>query len=212
MLKRLDIRQTLMTLRRALLLGLMLVLAWPSLALAQFSDSYNFLKAVRDKDGTKVTELTGKPGSTIVNTRDFSTGQTALHIVVERRDSGWLAFLLAKGANANLVDNEGTTPLMLATRLRFIEGAEALLDKGAQVDKPNGGGETPLIRAVQLRDLPLIRLLVSKGANPDKRDALAGMSARDYAIRDGRSQAILDILDSAKKETKARGPVQGPVF
>ncbi|MGD9811547.1 MAG: ankyrin repeat domain-containing protein [Sphingobium sp.] len=185
---------------------------FPAVATAQFSDSYNFLKAVRDRDGAKVMEIIGRPGSTTVNTRDLSTGETALHIVVDKRDTTWLTFLLGKGANPNLTDNEGTTPLMLATRLRFIEGAEILLDHGAQVDKTNSSGETPLIRAVQLRDTPMIRLLVSKGASPSKRDTLAGMSARDYAVRDGRSQAIIDILDNAKKGASESKPVQGPVF
>lgn len=198
--------------RRVISSAILTLIFWPGIAFAQFSDGYNFLKAVRDRDGTKVTEILGKPGSTIVNTRDASTGQTALHIVVERRDSAWLGFLLSKGANPNVTDGQGTTPLMLATRLRFIEGAQTLLDNGAQVDRANDSGETPLIRAVQLRDLPLIRLLVSKGANPDKADTLAGMSARDYAKRDGRSQSILDILDNAKTDSSKRGPVQGPVF
>ncbi|MCB2015443.1 MAG: ankyrin repeat domain-containing protein [Sphingobium sp.] len=201
-----------MKIKSSLCLALAFTLASPTVALAQFSDSYNFLKAVRDKDGGKVTEITGKPGSTIVNTRDRSTGETALHIVTQRRDVAWLDFMIAKGANPNLTDNEGTTPLMLATRLRFVEGAEKLIAGGAQVDKTNNSGETPLIRAVQMRDMPLIRLLVSKGANPNKADALAGMSARDYAVRDGRSQAIIDILDSADKKAKPKGPVQGPVF
>ncbi len=198
--------------RRAISSAILALLFWPAVALAQFSDGYNFLKAVRDRDGAKVSEILGKPGSTIVNTRDASSGQTGLHIVVERRDSAWLQFLLAKGANPNLTDGQGTTPLMLATRLRFIEGAQVLLDSGAQVDKANDSGETPLIRAVQLRDLPLIRLLVSKGANPDKADTLAGMSARDYAQRDNRSQSILDILNEAKGGGTKRGAVQGPVF
>ena len=178
------------------------------------SDGYNFLKAVREKDGVKVTELTGKPGSTIINTRDPSTGETGLHIVVQRRDGGWLQFLLAKGADPNIVDSSGTTPLMLATRLRYADGAETLLANGARVDKTNSSGETPLIRAVQLRDIPLIRLLVKNGANPDKPDALAGMSARDYAERDGRNEMILSLLDSAEKTEikKSKGPVQGPVF
>jgi len=187
----------------------------PGVAMAQFSDSYNFLKAVRDKDGAKVTEIISKPGTTIINTRDNSTGQTALHIVAERRDAGWMSFLLAKGANPNMTDAQGNTPLMVATRLRFVEGAQVLLDSGAQVDKTNDSGETPLIRAVQLRDLPLIRLLISKGANPNKADTLAGMSAHDYAERDGRSQAILDILDNGKPGSATpgkSGPVQGPVF
>lgn len=197
---------------RAVAFALTSLTMWPTVALAQFSDSYNFLKAVKDRDGAKVMEIIGKPGSTIVNTRDIQSGETALHIVVQRRDSGWLQFLLAKGAKPDLADQGGTTPLMLATRLRFIEGAQLLLDSGAQVDRANDGGETPLIRAVQMRDLPLIRLLVSRGANPDKRDTLAGMSARDYAIRDGRSQVILDILDSAKSKPGKSGPVQGPAL
>ncbi|GLS99655.1 hypothetical protein GCM10007897_10370 [Sphingobium jiangsuense] len=202
---------------RVLSSALVALSLWPAVAMAQFSDSYNFLKAVRDKDGAKVTEIISKPGSTIINTRDISNGQTALHIVVERRDAAWLGFLLGKGANPNMTDGQGSTPLMVATRLRFLEGAQVLLDNGAQVDKANDSGETPLIRAVQLRDLPLIRLLVSKGANPDKADTLAGMTARDYARRDGRSQAILDILDSGKPAagsaaTRKSGPVQGPMF
>ncbi|MPT48717.1 MAG: ankyrin repeat domain-containing protein [Sphingobium sp.] len=200
-----------MSLRRFFLVLLALAL-FPATASAQFSDGYNFLKAVRDRDGTKATELISKPGSTIVNARDASSGQTALHIVTERRDISWLSFLLGKGANPNLTDGQGATPLMLATRLRFVEGAQLLLDNGAQVDRANDSGETPLIRAVQLRDLPLIRLLISKGANPNKADTLAGMSARQYAERDSRGQAILQILDDAKTSKSSTGPVQGPVF
>lgn len=201
-----------MIVKRLPFLALFLALLWPSLAAAQFSESYNFLKAIRDQDGAKVMEIIGKPGSTTVNTRDQQTGETALHIVVARRDASWTSFLLSRGANPNLADREGTTPLMLAARLRFVEGAETLIIGGALVDKTNSSGETPLIRAVQLRDLPMIRLLVNKGANPEKRDTLAGMSARDYAIRDGRSQTIIHILDSAKKKPAASGAVQGPVF
>lgn len=199
-----------MTAKRILALSALMFLSLPTAASAQFSEGYNFLKAVKDRDGQKVTDIAGKPGSTIVNTRDITNGETALHIVIQRRDTGWLSFLLAKGANPNLADNQGTTPLMLATRLRFIEGAEILLDSNAQVDKTNGSGETPLIRAVQLQDIAMIRLLVKYGANPDKRDSLAGMSARDYATRDGRNQIVTDLLDSAKKTVKSGVPVQGP--
>jgi hypothetical protein len=57
----------------------------------------------------------------------------------------------------------------------------------------------------------MIRLLVSKGANPlNRKDLMAGLSARDYAVRDGRSQTIIDLLDSAKPKSSVSGPVQGP--
>ncbi len=195
------------------LLGSMaLALLVPGPAQAQFSDSYNFLKAVKDKDGEKVTDLIQKPGSTVINSRDVSTGENALHIIVARRDATWLTFLLAKGANPNLTDNDGNTPLMDAVQGRFEEGARTLLAYKAQVDKVNDSGETPLIRAVQLRDVGLVRLLVAQGANPEKRDTMAGMSARDYAKRDGRTPGLTEALDAAKPAAAPKGPVQGPVF
>ena len=181
-------------------------------AQAQFSDNYNFLKAVKDADGQKVTDLIQKPGSTVINSRDVTSGDTALHLVVARRDNTWLTFLLAKGANPNLTDNNGNTPLMDAVQARFEEGVRSLLSFNAQVDKANGSGETPLIRAVQLRDVELVRLLVAQGANPDKRDTIAGMSARDYAARDSRTPGLTEALSAAKTTAAPKGPVQGPVF
>ncbi|BBD01334.1 MULTISPECIES: ankyrin repeat domain-containing protein [Sphingobium] len=194
-------------------LGLIsMALLTPAPAQAQFSDNYNFLKAVKDKDGQKVTDLIQKPGSTVINSRDVSTGENALHFIVARRDATWLTFLLSKGANPNLTDNDGNTPLMDAVQGRFEEGVRSLLAYKAQVDKVNGSGETPLIRAVQLRDIGLVRVLVAQGANPDKRDTIAGMSARDYAQRDGRTPGLIEALDAAKTTAKPAGTVQGPVF
>jgi ankyrin repeat protein len=192
--------------------ALALALLSPVGAQAQFSDNYNFLKAVKDADGQKVTDLIQKPGSTVINSRDVTTGDTALHLVVARRDNTWLTFLLAKGANPNLTDNNGNTPLMDAVQARFEEGVRSLLTYNAQVDKANGSGETPLIRAVQLRDVALVRLLVAQGANPDRRDTIAGMSARDYAERDARTPGLVEALSAAKTKTAPKGPVQGPVF
>jgi ankyrin repeat protein len=196
----------------AVLGAIALTLAVAGPAQAQFSDNYNFLKAVKDKDGQKVTDFIQKPGSTVINSRDVSTGENALHIVVARRDASWLTFLLAKGANPNLTDNDGNTPLMDAVQGRFEEGVRTLLSYKAQVDKVNDSGETPLIRAVQLRDVGLVRLLVAQGANADKRDSIAGMSARDYAKRDNRTPGLAEALDAAKPAAKPTGPVQGPVF
>lgn len=192
--------------------ALALTLLSPVAAQAQFSDSYNFLKAVKDADGQKVTDLIQKPGSTVINSRDVTSGETALHLVIARRDNTWLSFLLAKGANPNLADNRGNTPLMNAVQARFEDGVRTLLAGGAQIDKTNGSGETPLIRAVQIRDIGLVRLLVAQGANADKRDTIAGMSARDYAERDARTSGIVEVLAASKPKAAPSGPVQGPTF
>ncbi len=192
--------------------ALALTLLSPVAAQAQFSDAYNFLKAVKDADGQKATDLIQKPGSTVINSRDINSGETALHLVIARRDNTWLSFLLGKGANPNLADSRGNTPLMNAVQARFEDGVRTLLSGGAQIDKTNGSGETPLIRAVQLRDIGLVRLLVANGANADKRDTIAGMSARDYAERDARTFGIVEALAAAKTKAAPSGPVQGPTF
>src|SRR3546814_20453842 len=102
-----------------------------------------------------------------------------------------------------MADNKGTTPLMLATQLRVLDGVQLLLANGAQVDKANDRGETPLIRAVQLHDLAMVRFLIATGANPDQADTLAGLSPHDYAKRDTRSTAILSALNAAKASKSA---------
>jgi uncharacterized protein len=173
-------------------------------AAAQFSDSYNFLKAVKDRKGEEAEKFINEPGSgaVIINTRDSSTGETALHIVTARRDSTWLGYLLGKGANPNLSDKKGLTPLMMATQLGWTDGAALLIKLKAQVDATNRSGETALIRAVQLRNAEMVRLLMKAGANPDKQDTVAGYSARDYAAQDGRASAILAIIESGGKDAE----------
>ncbi len=177
-------------------------------AAAQFSDSYNFLKAVRDRKGEDAEKFLSEPGSVIINTRDGSTGETALHIVIQRRDSTWLGYLLQKGANPNLSDKKGTTPLMLATQLGYVEGIETLTLKKAQVDQANRAGETALILAVQLRNAEAVRALLKAGANPDKKDSRAGYSARDYAKQDGRAGAIVSIIESHGKTDAPKKPAE----
>ncbi len=182
----------------------------PASAAAQFSDSYNFLKAVRERDGAEATKYLNDETTRVINTRDASSGETALAIVVKNRDLSWTRFLLAKGANPGIGDKQGMTPLMHATLLGFTEGAEVLLGRGAQVDQANSRGETALILAVQRRDAALVRMFIKRGANPDKADHIAGLSARDYAKRDDRTGTLLALLDAKDETTKPLGPVFGP--
>lgn len=168
-----------------------------------FSESYAFLKAVRDRDGQKVTDMASKPGSVVIDSRDPASGESALHLVVKRRDTTWLSFLLGKGARADIRDAEGNTPLATAATMGFAEGARLLVATGARVDAANTRGETPLILAVQNRDIATARVLMEAGANPKLSDNVTGMNARDYAVRDARSPAMLKLLDSAQKPKPA---------
>jgi uncharacterized protein len=176
-------------------------------AAAQFSDSYNFLKAVKDKDGAKATEILDKPGNTVVNTRDGDTGETGLHITTRRSDAAWTGFLLQKGASPNSRDREGNTPLMLATQARWAEGVGIFLLVKAQIDQQNRIGETALQKAVQNRDLSIAKQLLEAGANPDITDS-SGASARALAEADPRAASIARLMKDVPVR-KAR-PAQGP--
>lgn len=186
----------------------------PQVASAQFSESYNFLDAVKKRDGDKVTAALNKSGPTLINTRDVTTGQSALHLVVARRDLTWLEYLISEGADVNARDNRGVTPLVLAVDSNFTPGAAYLLAKGARVNDSNDAGETPLITAVHNRNLELVKLLLQAGADPDRADN-SGRSARDYATLDGsKGQAVLDVIDTNSKIKKGGDSkaVYGPKF
>ncbi|HEX9963684.1 MAG TPA: ankyrin repeat domain-containing protein [Allosphingosinicella sp.] len=181
--------------------------AVPAAGQVSYSDSFSFFKAVKERDGVKVTELVSQPGSTVINLRDRGSGEGALHMVVRGRDVSWLAFLLGKGARPDLQSSRGDTPLTLAAQIGWMEGVEQLLARRASVDLANSRGETALILAAQRRDLPLVRLLLSRRADPKKTDNVAGMSALDYAKQDPRAGAVLKLLEAKVAPAK---PVAGP--
>ena len=179
-------------------------------AAAQFSDSYNFIKAVKDRDGEKVMSFLNKPGQPVLNTRDGETGDSALLIVTRRHDSVYANFLLARGADPNLRDRAGNPPLIVAAQTGDIDIARLLVGSRANVNATNNSGETALIIAVQRRDPTMTRFLISAGANPAIADTIAGKSARDYASEDTRGGAMLKILDEAKPKidpAKISGPM-----
>lgn len=183
------------------------------LSAQMFSEGYEFLKAIKDRDGDAATKALNEPGSTVVNARDLASGETGLHIVTARRDALWIRFLAQRGANPNIADKNGVTPIQLAASLGFIEGIEALIKAGARIDVTNSAGETPLIAAVHRRDAAMIRLLLSKGANPDRHDN-SGRSARDYAKLMGASSSALSEIERADKEREGKGAPKsyGPSF
>ncbi|MBZ6377645.1 MULTISPECIES: ankyrin repeat domain-containing protein [Pacificimonas] len=178
-------------------------------AQAQFSDRFEFFEAVRKEDGAAVIEFLDKPGQTFVNAREPKTGKTALHIVTENQELGWINLLQKRGASVDLQDDEGNTPLLIASNMNFVDGVRLLLFYGADPNLANRRGETPLIRAVQRRDHEMVSVLLEAGADPDIRDNYAGFSARDYAERDRRATRILQMIES-QEEGEEEAEVEGP--
>ncbi|MFN7173792.1 MAG: ankyrin repeat domain-containing protein [Thermaurantiacus tibetensis] len=186
---------------------LLLLLAAP--AAAQFSDAFNFLKAVRDRDVLAAKGLIDKPGSVVINTRDRDSGDTALHIVTRRRDAPWMRFLIESGADVNARDREGNTPLIVAAQSGFTDGIRLLAAFKANPNLTNARGQTALFRAVQLRDAAAVELLLAMGADPDIPEHQTGLSARDIAAADPRAGPVGKLLAEAPAKRRA---VTGPTL
>jgi ankyrin repeat protein len=177
--------------------------AAPAQKFTQFTSfGYQFIDAVRDRDGNKLNALLESQPAGLVNSKSID-GDTGLNITIARSDYDWTAFLINKGADPNLAGKGGDTPLIVASRVGFADAVRWLLKRGAKVDLDNRMGETPLIVAVQQRQVPIVRLLLAEGANPDEADSAAGLSARDYARRDTRSRQILQLIEAKKPKAAA---------
>lgn len=194
--------------RSVAILAALALVATGGTALSQvkLSPGTTFLQAIKDGDGAKVNEVLQNPAYNVINTRDSKTGETALHILTQQRNTEWLRVILARGGNPNIGDNKGELPLHIAAQLNYTDGAEVLIKNKAKVDGRNNAGETPLIRAVRFRNVDMVKLLMKSGANPDLTENETGRSARDYATEDPRGRPLLSIIESGGKDAEPAKP------
>lgn len=149
-------------------------------------------------------------------------GRTPLHLVVARPQGDVLArLLLSRGAQIDIGDEQGMTPLLaaapacvklladkgadLAARDRqgnsalhwavyrkSHELADLLITLGAPLDIQNSDGKTALHHAVLLRDQNMAQLLLKAGAPADIADT-GGQTPRQAAEKSG-SKAMVDLF------------------
>ena len=97
---------------------------------------------------------------------------TALHYAVGHGTVPMIDALIRRGANVNVIDKAGATPLMEAAEdypHPFV--INALLTAGADVNAPDNDGRTALHHAINpLMNLPLVELLLNKKADPTLAD------------------------------------------
>ncbi|KAG9398913.1 hypothetical protein AC1031_013997 [Aphanomyces cochlioides] len=74
--------------------------------------------------------------------------------------------LLVYGADMNAHDNDGNTPLHLATKNGYVTTVKELLSHKANVRIPNKNGWTPLHFASNEGNLDAVKLLKDAGAEP----------------------------------------------
>ncbi|MBM3579757.1 MAG: hypothetical protein FJX34_03170 [Alphaproteobacteria bacterium] len=97
-----------------------------------------------DVDGVK---FFSKAGGALINQKNVG-GATALHLSCREGNADMVRILTDNGANVDVVDNEGWTPLMRAALAGNKASVVILLVKGARADIFNSVGESAIIHAV----------------------------------------------------------------
>ena len=97
--------------------------------------------------------------------------------------------LIKAGANLNIQDNFGATPLYYTSQFGKTLGLQLLLKNGAETDKPDFKGETPLTVSVQANHHEVIPILLKHGANL-AHHTVAGRSLLHEAAEYGDEQTL----------------------
>lgn len=108
-----------------------------------------------------------------VNTWDARHSVTPLLTAVQIRHIEAVRILLSAGADSNVRDNEGDSPLRLCAQEGLLEMARLLLQCGADKTIDEAGGPTGMNAlgwAATRFDVEMVRLLLAHGANPETRD------------------------------------------
>jgi ankyrin repeat protein len=73
--------------------------------------------------------------------------------------------LTDRGAGVTAQDEDGETPLHLASLMGRVEVAHTLIERGADVTAPDDDGKTPLHLASQMGRVEVVRVLIERGAD-----------------------------------------------
>lgn len=108
-------------------------------------------------------------------------------------DTDAISTLIDQGADVNCQDDDGSTPLIWASKLSDIEAVKTLLAHGAVPSIKAFDGQTALLNAVFRGDIDILHLLLMSGANPNERDA-DGDTVLMAAVKSGIPEIVKTVL------------------
>lgn len=123
--------------------------------------------ATRRGDAAKLESLL-KTHQKLLN-QAGTQGLRPLHMAVmcKPASKAVVEVLLTNGADVNIRDDSGCTPLIYATGIGNTEFVKMLLTNKANPNATNAMGATPLLFAVGSHNLEVAELLMKSGANPN---------------------------------------------
>jgi ankyrin repeat protein len=121
---------------------------------------------------------------------DNTTAQGLLNIAISKNNTDLLKTAADKGANLDIQDENGRTPLHLTIDRKTPEIAYILIEKGANLDTQDIYGKTPLHWAIIYNRTEIALALINKGANLDIKDKY-GQSPLLWAIYENNTEIAL---------------------
>ncbi len=130
-----------------------------------------------------------------VNTRQ-ADGSTALAWAAHWDDLETAVLLIRAGADVNLANDLGVTPLMLASLNANADIAAKIFEvPAADPNLTRATGETALMMASRTGSAPIVKLLLAHGANPNAKTS-AGDTALMFAASERHSDVARQLVDA----------------
>ena len=130
-------------------------------------------------------------------------GSTALAWASYRDDIEIAGLLIRSGADVDLANDLGVTPVTLACENRSESLVERLLQAGADPNIAQWNGQTPLMTCAWTGTLAAVKALLDRGAEVNSREAERGQTAI-MAAAAGRHADVVDLLAEYGAEVNAR--------
>ena len=116
--------------------------------------------------------------------------------------------MLKEGANAELNDKNGWTPLLWAARNGNEAAVKLLLitlgvEADSKVTKGHGTGRTALSWAAERGYVAIVKLLLGEGVGVDSKDE-RGWMPLSYAAKNGHTTIVSLLLENGAKATSGR--------
>ena len=121
-----------------------------------------------------------------------------IHSAVGGGDVEAVKEFLAAGADVNVKDKRGFTPLHWASISGHKEAVELLIDNSADVNAMRGGGGTPLSYAASWGHEEIVELLIANGADVNVKDAFSE-TPLDVATHPDNPNASTETADLLRK-------------